>query len=185
MIVDRSGDILIFNDICDDVDIIKQSAIDEYNYHKHSLPDYHTGYRITLSEDMLVTAELDKKLEPCLDEYIKQYGLPKSETYSFSDWIIMGWTVPGFGMDIHNDHTNDVTVTGEKLQQPYLTAIFYLAHNCEGGELEFPDINFTLEAKTGTLIIFPSEFNHQVSPYLNGERVVAQKFIFMGNGDSK
>lgn len=185
MISGRSGDILVFDDVCSNLNLVKQSSLDEYNKHQDSLPEYHTGYRITLNKDMAVTGILDEILKPCLDEYIEQYAFNPENKYSFSDWIIMGWTIPGFGMELHNDHYNDATVHGEKHHQPSLTAIFYLAHDCEGGELNFPDADFTLSPKNGTLIIFPSHMNHQVLTYLSGERIVAQKFVFIGARESK
>lgn len=185
MISNRSGEILVFNNVSDDVALIKQSALDEYEKNKDFLPEYHTGYRITLSKSMPVTKILDDRLEPCLKEYISEYKLDQNNKYSFSDWIIMGWTVPGFGMELHNDHYNDATVHGEKHHQPSFTAIFYLAHNCEGGEIQFPDVDFSLKPSNGTIIIFPSHMNHQVSEYISGERVVAQKFVFIGARESK
>jgi hypothetical protein len=89
-------------------------------------------------------------------------------------------------MELHNDHIPDVSLDGEmSFQQPLLTAIFYLSHDCEGGNLDFPDLNFTLRPNNGTLIIFPSHFNHEVLNYLRGERIVIQKFVFKESNDDR
>lgn len=185
MIASRLGKILIFDKVHENITNIKNDAIKEYEARKDLLPDYHTGYRITLDKSMPVYKELDDIFEKCFSEYIDQYDLNKDNMYSFSDWIVMGWTVPGFGMEIHNDHTNDSTVHGEQHHQPSLTAILYLSHRCEGGNLEFPDLDFAFRPQDATLIIFPSELNHKVSVYLSGERVVSQKFVFIGARESK
>jgi hypothetical protein len=126
---------------------------------------------------------LDEYFAPCLEEYVKECGLDTNNNYSFSDWILIGWTVPDRGMPLHNDHIADVSLTGTEFEQPFLTAIFYLSHECEGGNLEFPDSNFLLKPSNGTLILFPSESNHEVLNYISGERIVIQKFVFMAGAD--
>ena len=149
------------------------------------MPEHHTGYRMVMDKSMPSNNKLDEDFAPCLEEYVKEYGLDPELEYSFSDWILIGWTVPERGMALHNDHIADVSLTGTEFEQPFLTAIFYLSHECEGGNLEFPDSNFLLEPKSGDLIIFPSESNHEVLNYISGERIVIQKFVFKEKSSSK
>jgi hypothetical protein len=184
MIVDRSDRILVWENISKDLPALKKDIMQEYEKRKDDLIEHHTGYRMVMDKTMPSNNQLDTDFGPCLEEYIKEYGLDPNEKYSFSDWILIGWTVPDRGMPLHNDHIADVSLSDEDHSQPFLTAIFYLAHECEGGNLEFPDSNFLLKPKNGTLILFPSESNHEVLNYISGERIVIQKFVFKaGSGD--
>jgi len=174
MIVDRSDRILVWENISANLPMLKNDILSEYEKRKNSLIEHHTGYRMVMDKTMPSNNKLDEDFAPCLQEYIKEYGLNPNEEYSFSDWILIGWTVPDRGMPLHNDHIADVSLSDEDHSQPFLTAIFYLSHECEGGNLEFPDSNFLLKPKNGTLIIFPSELDHEVLNYLSGERIVIQ-----------
>ena len=178
MISNRSDRILVWENVSKDLPKLKEDILGEYNKKKDLLIEHHTGYRMVMDKTMPSNNKLDEDFAPCLEEYIKEYGLDPKAEYSFSDWILIGWTVPERGMALHNDHIADVSLTGTEFEQPFLTAIFYLSHDCEGGNLEFPDLNFTLKPNNGTLIIFPSDFNHEVLNYLSGERIVIQKFVF-------
>jgi hypothetical protein len=178
--------VIVWENIHDDLALLKKDILEEYNNTKESLIEHHTGYRMVMSRKMPFTKVLDDKFNECLEEYLNSFNMDKEERYSFSDWILIGWTVPNRGMELHNDHIPDVSLDGEmSFQQPLLTAIFYLSHDCEGGNLDFPDLNFTLKPSNGTLIVFPSDFNHEVLNYLSGERIVIQKFVFKESDDDK
>lgn len=185
MILHSLNRVIVWEDISDDLSVLKKDILSEYDKRKHSLVEHHTGYRMVMDKTMPSNNKLDEYFAPCLEEYIKTYGLDPKETYDFSDWILIGWTVPERGMPLHNDHIADVSLTGTEFEQPFLTAIFYLSHDCEGGNLDFPDLKFTLKPKNGTLIIFPSDFNHEVLNYLSGERIVIQKFVFKESEDDR
>jgi len=177
--------VIVWEDISDDLSALKKDILNEYDKRKDLLIEHHTGYRMVMDKTMPSNNKLDKDFAPCLEEYVKEFGLDLEQKYDFSDWILIGWTVPERGMPLHNDHIADVSLTGQEHTQPFLTAIFYLSHNCEGGNLEFPDLNFTLKPSNGTLIIFPSHFNHEVLNYIGGERIVIQKFVFKESGNDK
>lgn len=185
MISNRSDRIMVWGNVSKDLPKLKEDILGEYNKRKDLLIEHHTGYRMVMDKTMPSNNKLDEDFAPCLEEYVKEYGLDPEEKYGFSDWILIGWTVPERGMPLHNDHIADVSLTGIEFEQPFLTAIFYLSHECEGGNLEFPDSNFLLEPKSGDLIIFPSESNHEVLNYISGERIVIQKFVFKEKSSSK
>ena len=178
MIVDRSDRIMVWENISEDLPLLKNNILSEYEKRKDSLPEHHTGYRMVMDKSMPSNNKLDEDFNPCLEEYIQELGIDPKGEYSFSEWILIGWTVPDRGMPLHNDHIQDVSLNKTEFDQPFLTAIFYLSHECEGGNLEFADSNFLLKPKNGTLIIFPSELNHEVMNYISGERIVIQKFVF-------
>lgn len=177
MIESKSNKILVWGNVSQDIEKLKKEILSEYEKRKNDLVEHHTGYRMVMDNSMPSTNVLDKQFNPCLDEYIKEFGLEDKE-YSFSEWILIGWTVPGRGMELHNDHIQDVSLDLKEYPQPLLTAIFYLSHDCEGGDLNFPNLNFKITPKNGTLIIFPSEEMHEVLEYISGERIVIQKFVF-------
>jgi hypothetical protein len=177
-LIDCSDKILVWDDVANDLPVLKKDILNEYEKRKDFLIEHHTGYRMPMDESMPSNNKLDEYFAPCLKEYIKEFKLGTEDNYFFSQWILIGWTVEDRGMPLHNDHMADVSFTNPDFQQPFLTAIFYLSHECEGGNLEFPDSNFILKPNSGTLIIFPSELNHEVLNYISGERIVIQKFVF-------
>ncbi|NDF30081.1 MAG: 2OG-Fe(II) oxygenase [Nitrososphaeria archaeon] len=168
--------VMVFEDVANVLDL-KISILNEYEKRKNNLISHHTGYRMAIEKNMPETLLLNKLFNPYLKEYIEKFNLEQKQ-YNFSDWILMGWTVPGRTMEPHNDHTKDVSLDLDSYSQPILTAILYLAHDCEGGDLNFPNLNFKITPKTGTLVIFPSEEIHEVLKYISGERILVQKFVF-------
>lgn len=177
MISNRSDRILVWDNVSKDIVSLKKDILNEYEKRKNDLVEHHTGYRMEMDLSMPSITILDEQFNPCLNEYLEEFNLPIKD-YNFSQWILIGWTVPGRGMAVHNDHIPDVSKDIVDFPQPLLTAIFYLSHDCEGGDLNFPDLDFKITPKNGTLIIFPSEANHEVLEYLSGERIVIQKFVF-------
>lgn len=177
MLENKTDKILVWGNVPEDIYKLKKEILSEYEKRKNDLVEHHTGYRMVMDQSMLSTQTLDNQFNPLLEEYIKEFGL-ENKKYSFSEWILIGWTVPGRGMELHNDHIQDVSLNLEEHPQPLLTAIFYLSHECEGGDLNFPNLNFKITPKSGTLIIFPSEEMHEVLDYISGERIVIQKFVF-------
>ena len=169
--------IMVWDNTTKNITDLKINILQEYEKRKYDLVEHHTGYRMVMDKSMPSTSDLDNIFNPYLEEYIEKFNLDKKE-YHFSEWILIGWTVPGRGMELHNDHIQDVSLELIDHPHPMLTAIFYLAHSCEGGNLVFPDLNLEITPKDGTLVIFPSEEMHEVLEYISGERIVIQKFVF-------
>jgi predicted 2-oxoglutarate/Fe(II)-dependent dioxygenase YbiX len=59
-----------------------------------------------------------------------------------------------------------------------ISSTIYLGQSFEGGEIYFPNIDFTYEPVQGSVIIFPSseEYEHEVTPVVNGDRIMASIF---------
>jgi predicted 2-oxoglutarate/Fe(II)-dependent dioxygenase YbiX len=69
---------------------------------------------------------------------------------------------------IINPKTGDVT----KIKEWTHSAVIYLNEDFEGGEIEYPDLNFKFKPKIGYCVIHPAgaEFLHRVNPVTKGDR---------------
>jgi hypothetical protein len=88
MIVDRSDRILVWDNIADDLPSLKKDILNEYDIRKDSLIEHHTGYRMVMDKSMPSNNQLDEYFAPCLEEYVKEYGLDINNNYSFSIILI-------------------------------------------------------------------------------------------------
>lgn len=57
------------------------------------------------------------------------------------------------------------------------SVFYYLNDDYEGGELYFPNFELTISPESNSVIVFPSEYIHQVNEIINGERYVIGMFI--------
>lgn len=89
----------------------------------------------------------------------KQFGISKFE---FGEFMTSRYEV-GSHIKPHSD-------TGVYSTNRLITCILYLNQEFKGGELYFPDFNFSFKPSTGDLIAFWSEYSHGVSELLSGER---------------
>ena len=73
MIVDRSDRIIVWENISEDLPLLKNDILSEYEKRKDSLPEHHTGYRMVMDKSMPSNNKLDEDFAPCLEEYVKEY----------------------------------------------------------------------------------------------------------------
>lgn len=80
--------------------------------------------------------------------------------------------------DLHTDDLNIFTdQNGLQVSKRFkYTSIFYLNNNFIGGKLTFPDLDISLDAVEGRLVVFPSNYMHSVSRIESGTRFVISKF---------
>lgn len=95
-------------------------------------------------------------------ELIKEkFGIPQKELYCVNSELGT-WTFEG-GSGRHDDAANEGYLK--------FSSILYLTEDYEGGELEFPDLDFVYKPKAGDLIFFPSHgYLHEVRPVTSGNR---------------
>jgi predicted 2-oxoglutarate/Fe(II)-dependent dioxygenase YbiX len=64
-----------------------------------------------------------------------------------------------------------------------ISSTIYLGQSFEGGEIFFPNIDFTYKPVEGSVIIFPSseEYEHEVTPVVSGDRIMASIFWHVFN----
>lgn len=72
-------------------------------------------------------------------------------------------------IDKHHDQSTPDTMWG---------AIIYLNDNYSGGEINYPDLNFTIKPKKGSMIVHSATLLHHVLPVIEGTRYMVTTFIF-------
>jgi predicted 2-oxoglutarate/Fe(II)-dependent dioxygenase YbiX len=89
------------------------------------------------------------------------------EHYSFNIRSYM----PGVKMGAHTD-TIFNTPDMKNGIEPFAVICLYLSSNFEGGEIGFPDIDFYLKPKAGTMVIFKGNVLHEVTELISGDRYI-------------
>lgn len=112
-----------------------------------------------IREHLEINDILTKAYYGFVEESIKLYNL--SDTYyPYAIWIcILG---PSCGLKAHQD-----PVGAEGIN---LSGVIYLNNDFSGGELYFTDLGYTYKPNPGSLIIFPSNYTHQINKVLSGYR---------------
>lgn len=178
MKINYISEVMVCEDTFLDILNFKKNIINFLDENPNLVEQHTVGYRAELKKAKKSVEDLEKITNICLGKYLKNFNLNKS-FHSFSDWILFNWNIENKNMKPHNDYTPDNNIVNPNLnRKPFLTILFYLSNDCNGGELNFIDLNFKIKAKTGTIIIFPSNFMHEVLQYIDGERLVMQKYIF-------
>lgn len=80
--------------------------------------------------------------------------------------------VPGAFLDRHQDID-----TSEKGFNIVYGAVAYLNDNFEGGEIYYPDLDYKIKPKRGSLILHKAEYLHEVLPVKSGIRYMVTIFI--------
>ncbi|HBT4704925.1 TPA: 2OG-Fe(II) oxygenase [Klebsiella quasipneumoniae subsp. similipneumoniae] len=117
---------------------------------------------------------LDSVARPLIQEYWGITGLrisgPQLAKY-----------VPGSHIRAHND-------TATEFSARCVSALLYLNDDYAGGELVFPRLGLSHTARTGDLLLFPSEYLHAVYPVISGVRYCFVGFFLsdsFGNWEQK
>ena len=85
----------------------------------------------------------------------------KETYYPYAIWMsILG---PGCGLKAHRDNHKGA----ENID---LSGVIYLNDNFTGGELYFPELDHSYTPKSGSLVIFPSPYIHQINKVISGYR---------------
>ena len=103
--------------------------------------------------EILSMLNIDSKIDQLVNKYGKLYP-----SYKVANFEILKWPVGEFH-DWHND-----TIYYDK------TTITYLNEGYKGGKTTIGQ--YTVEPKTGKIILFNSELMHKVSSLISGERYV-------------
>lgn len=157
------------------MDIIKKYPVKENAHHSypiHTLKEYDQT-----REDFLFEKEFAQKMT---DSGQEVYGLPLLRDKRFL-YVVHP---TGTYIDPHTDilHIHDNDYENESLDEqikryPYLwsghlSILAYLNDDYEGGELYFPDLDYSIKPKKGMLILFPGSlhYQHGVTPVTSGTR---------------
>jgi len=127
-----------------------------------SIPNYDNATNVS-EDNFLYTIhkELNKYLNPLLDEYCNEYNAPH--------WKLNeGWQLLKYGSDNYFiNHYDD-----SKQYPRTMSMSFYLNDDYEGGEIEFSRFNLKIKPKANQAIFFPANYvyNHTVHPVISGTR---------------
>jgi len=94
--------------------------------------------------------EIFQALRLCMEDYGRYWGvgIQKYEAFNF-----VKYEGAGTHFRIHADHGPTYVAT--------VSAVIYLNHNYEGGELAFPRFGLELKPKQGNIVVFPSTFIYE------------------------
>lgn len=138
-----------------------------------------------ISDDKLISEESRSILKSAhlriLDLAKNFYGVDLEFLSPDEGQSIVKWPT-GFSME---EHIDDFAYF-----HYHIASLIYINDNYEGGEIRFPDHNFTIKPNSGTLIMFPGNKNyaHEVLEVTSGERYSSAlwlKFVgssFVGDG---
>lgn len=78
-------------------------------------------------------------------------------------------------ISLPNSYMHKHIDAGDEYSHFKYSAVMYLNDNFDGGELVFPNINYTYKPKAGDIVFFPSDddnYEHMVNVLKNGKRYV-------------
>ena len=152
-----------------------------------SIEDYWLGKTVILNdippfyEDILDSINLN--VRAVASRYIKQINNKDLSEYYFGDDLktLTHYKKNSPGMGYHYDDGASIhPLEKYHIPQNYVEfgIVLYLSSNFEGGELFYPDLNFTIQPKTGTLVLHPANVLHGVKEITSGDRYVMTTFIY-------
>jgi hypothetical protein len=113
----------------------------------------------------------------CVAEYSKDNGLNFNEDNVGQDWLLIREYNAGSKMSAHSDAYSYVKKDGNPVK-PSLTAILYINDDYTGGEIDFIHDDLCLKPKAGSIVVFPSDKQHEVLEILNGNRYMTQTYVY-------
>jgi len=127
------------------------------NYQIHKNTDVYDELNSCISKAILEFSEFHKVPMESIDD----------DHYSFN---VRNY-FPGVKMAAHTDtiFRNPEMTDGV---EPFAVICLYLSSNFEGGQIGFPDIDFYLKPKAGTLVIFKGSALHEFTELLSGDRYI-------------
>ena len=125
-----------------------------------------------IAPQMLDYKTIQQGFETAVNDYIKEHNKIKIQEYT--NFRINCYETGGFMKEhIDNIHYSH----GQKQGYPHLTSLIFLNDDYEGGE--FVLCGEPIEKKTGSAIVFPSNFMfpHEVKKVISGDRYSVMTWI--------
>ena len=113
----------------------------------------------------------------CVSEYSKDNGLNFNNDNVGQDWLLIREYNAGSKMSAHSDAYSYVKKDGNPVK-PSLTAILYINDDYAGGEIDFIHDDLCLKPKAGSMVVFPSDKQHEVLEILSGNRYMTQTYVY-------
>jgi hypothetical protein len=118
-----------------------------------------------------------KAFVDCLEEYSACNGLSFNNENIGQEWFMVREYNAGSKMSAHSDVYSYVKKDGNPVK-PSLTAILYINDDYVGGEIDFIRDDLKIKPKAGSIIIFPSDKQHEVLEILSGNRYMTQTYVY-------
>jgi hypothetical protein len=121
-----------------------------------------------------------KAIQPfidCIKEYCDSNNLPFSSEHIGQDWLIVREYNVGSKMSAHSDRYSYVKKDGQPVI-PALTAILYINDDYVGGEIDFIHDDLCIKPKAASMVVFPSDKQHEVLEILSGNRYMTQTYVY-------
>jgi hypothetical protein len=122
-------------------------------------------------------SKIIKTFFDCVAEYSLCNGLSFNDDNVGHDWLLVREYNAGSKMSAHSDAYSYVKKDGNNVK-PSLTAILYINDDYVGGEIDFIHDDLCIKPKAGSMVIFPSDKQHEVLEILNGNRYMTQTYIY-------
>lgn len=113
----------------------------------------------------------------CVSEYSSSNGLSFNDDNVGTDWLLVREYNTGSKMSAHNDAYSYVKKDGQPVK-PSLTAILYINDDYTGGEIDFIHDDVKIKPKAGSMVVFPSNKQHEVLEILSGNRYMTQTYVY-------
>jgi predicted 2-oxoglutarate/Fe(II)-dependent dioxygenase YbiX len=161
-------------DTCDD--IVKSLYSDDVPRYAHVLTDFENN-TTTLNKQHRSTKIISTKKRILVEEITRKAILEKVEP--FYNVQIEFWNTPlllrydeGDFFNAHVDGESYKNGVWNRIYDRDFTLILFLNDNYEGGNLSFPDLEFTVTPKAGQLVTFPAShiFRHAAERTNKGTR---------------
>lgn len=113
----------------------------------------------------------------CISEYSACNGLSFNNENVGQDWLLVREYNTGSKMSAHSDAYSYVKKNGNPVK-PSLTAILYINDDYTGGEIDFINDGLCIKPKAGSMVVFPSDKQHEVLEILSGNRYMTQTYVY-------
>jgi hypothetical protein len=113
----------------------------------------------------------------CVAEYSACNGLNFNDENVGQDWLLIREYNAGSKMSAHSDAYSYVKKDGNPVK-PSLTAILYINDEYTGGEIDFIHDDLCIKPKAGSMVVFPSDKQHEVLEILSGNRYMTQTYVY-------
>lgn len=127
-----------------------------------------------------VVRNIQPRMVTCISHYMKQFSVLNRSQLLFTDFKVKKiYSGGGF----HNWHYEDGKYEHSTRR---VVVQIYLNDNFEGGETEFLYINKRIQAREGSLIIFPSGYTHthRGNPPIGGTKYIVGSWGTMKSNDN-
>lgn len=179
MTIKRDNGIWEWHDVTHDItSILDESLSNDWNFYTNNGGGSTIVGRFTIvRDDQESYSKVLEVFESCLNEYIKENNLNINLSHMGNEYWLFREYNAGSVMSAHSDAYSYVTKDGQPVK-PYLTIILYMNDDYEGGEINFIHDGVCISPKPASVVIFPSNLQHEVLTIKSGNRYMTQTYVY-------